>query len=271
MKKRNTGKKGKIQYIVAAIVLLIAVVVSVVILSNPKRINPTSETEAVSEAVVATETEISMIATEYHDKDLADETKPSDCTVKFYGFDQQVVQTKTVLYGKSVKAPILQTDGYIFKGWDKKLFVVTDDMDVYAIGEKLGDASNIVYANAIYAETCKTVQVPIMLGGTVNCCDFTIQIQYDSKLLSFKGAKQKLRRLKVENDKTNGTITLTYSASSNIQEPSKIAVLQFDCVQDGEYSTTLPIGTKEIFAMQDRKKEYTDSVAYDGALYLFKF
>lgn len=271
MKKRNTGKKGKVQYVVAAVILLIAAGVSVVILSNPKKSDPTSETETISEATMAEETEMSMIVTEYYDKDPEDETKPSDCTVKFYGFDRQVVQTETVPYGKPVKVPTLQTDGYVFKGWDQKLFVVTNNMDVYALGEELGDAANIVYSNAVYAETDKTIQIPVMLGGTVNCCAFTVQIKYDSQLLTFKNAKQTIRGLKVDNDKENGVITLTYFASSNLQEPTEIAKLQFECTQDGEYSTNFPIATTEIYALQNGKKEYTDSVAYDGALYLFKY
>lgn len=55
-------------------------------------------------------------------------------TVKFIGFNGEVLKEETVDYGKKATAPqVTPPNGYFFKGWDKEFFVIKDDLIVNAI------------------------------------------------------------------------------------------------------------------------------------------
>ena len=55
-------------------------------------------------------------------------------TVKFYDWDDQVISTQVVEWGKDAEAPVApEVDGYTFTGWDTDFDYVTSDLTVRAL------------------------------------------------------------------------------------------------------------------------------------------
>lgn len=188
--------------------------------------------------------------------------------VGFYDLDGQLLAEYKAEAEKSVVPPPFEKAGYMFKGWDKDLYAVTEDLKVYPVCEDISEAKNIVYADAVYADTDSEFSVTPKLSGTVDCSGFTIEMGYDDELLHFEGASSVLDGLTVE--ESNGTVTMTWSSNTLITAETDIAILYFKCKEDGSYSTKLPFLTKEIVTMEQGKEVYTDSTAYDATLYLYQ-
>lgn len=188
--------------------------------------------------------------------------------VSFYDLDRQLLAEYKAEAGKSVVPPPFEKTGYMFKGWDKDMYAVTEDIEVYPVCEDISEAKNIVYADTVYADTEYVFSVKPKLSGTVDCSSFTIEMGYDDELLHFEGAGSVLDGLIVEEN--DGTVTMTWSDNASITKETDLAVLHFKCKKDGSYSTTLPFLTKEIVTLEQGEKVYTDSTAYDGKLYLYQ-
>lgn len=188
--------------------------------------------------------------------------------VSFYDLDGQLLTQYKAENGKSLLPPPFEKDGYMFKNWDKDLYAVTEDLEVYPICEKIGDAKNIVYADTVYADTGSEFSVTPKLSGTVDCSGFTIEMGYDAELLHFEGADAVLDGLTVEEN--NGTVTMMWSDHAPVTEETDLAVLYFKCKGNGSYSTNLPFLTKEIVTLERGEEVYTDSTAYDATLYLYQ-
>lgn len=58
--------------------------------------------------------------------------------VTFYDFEGNVLKTENVKYQEAATAPKLESDEfYEFTGWDKDFSSVTDDLEIYAVGNKI--------------------------------------------------------------------------------------------------------------------------------------
>lgn len=58
--------------------------------------------------------------------------------VNFYDYNGDLIETQTVKYQESATAPSLESNEfYEFIGWDKEFNSVTDDLDVYALANKI--------------------------------------------------------------------------------------------------------------------------------------
>lgn len=189
-------------------------------------------------------------------------------TVHFYGLDGQLLQTETVHDGQAVLPPELSRADLRFRGWDKPLHRVTEDMDVYPVTQPLGEEKNIVCTDAVYADTEQEFCIIPRLTGTVDCSQFSIEIAYDKELLRFERDEAVLAGAQAENDEKNGLLTLRWDGESVLSQPTKLTRLYFTCRQTGAFETNFPTVTKQIHTLQNGARVYTDSVAYDGALFL---
>lgn len=252
--KARTPRRDPTHYLIAAAILLAGCVISALILFQPFQM----KTDTVDPGPTDQRTDAS-----------SDADKTVSHSVSFYGYDGQLLTTRTVADGAPAQPPEMSASGSIFKGWSEELYSITADLDVYPIGEAVGDRKNVVYADAVYTGAKDRICVTPKISGAVDCCDFTIDIAYDSALLTFDGAEPALEGLRVENHRERGVLTLTYSASSSLTQPTELADLYFMCAQDGAYHTNLPMTTNEILTMENGATVYTDSTAYDTALYLF--
>lgn len=189
-------------------------------------------------------------------------------SVRFYGYDGELLETQKVRAGDAARPPALQEDGHIFKRWNRDLYVIWEDMDVSPVYEPVGEEKNIVYADAVYAETGDVFVVTPKLSGAVNCSGFTIEIGYDHNLLSFEGAELSLQGLSVEQQ--DGILTLRWSSDHVLDQPTELAVLRFRSIMEGPYCTNFPFLTKEIVSLEQGDEVYTDSTAYEAKLYLYE-
>ncbi|MBQ7625161.1 MAG: hypothetical protein IJS65_07795 [Clostridia bacterium] len=190
-------------------------------------------------------------------------------TVRFFGKEGDLLKEQTVKSGGYALPPEVNEPGYVFKGWSEQLFGISADTDAYAQFAPLdNDAENVVLGGAVYAEGKKPIIVPLRLDGGVGCSGFTIEAEYDPKLLKFKGAENTKEGVAVKNDEEEGRVTVNYSGEM-IKEPSGITALTFSCRQSGCWKTTLKTATKEIFARRGDEEVYTDSVAYDTEIFIF--
>lgn len=188
--------------------------------------------------------------------------------VEFYSCDGTLLQTQQVEDGRSAQPPLPVHEGHIFKHWDKDLFSVTEDLQVYPVCEKIPEQKNVVYADVVYGKTEDICSVTPRLSGLVDCSGFTIEMGYDDALLHFEGAESVLDGLTVEH--RDGVVTMTWSSDVAIAEETDLAVLYFKCTKEGSYSTTFPLLTKKIVTLAQDGEVYTDSTAYDGKLYLYQ-
>lgn len=189
-------------------------------------------------------------------------------TVHFYGLDGQLLQTETVPDGQAVLPPELHRADLRLRGWDKPLHCVTEDMEVYPVVQPLGQEKNIVCTDAVYAHTGQEFCIMPRLTGTVDCSQFVIEVTYDKKLLRFERDEAVLAGVQVENDTKNGLLTLRWSGESTLSQPTELTRLYFTGRQSGAFETNFPTVTKQIHTLQNGAQVYTDSVAYDGALFL---
>ena len=180
------------------------------------------------------------------------------------------MKTCKTVNGVPVEIPVVSSDEAIFKGWNKELFSVEQDVEVYPMWESIGTEKNIVYADTVYAATDTEIQITPKLAGTVDCCEFLIEIAYDNQLLHFEGAQQLIDGLRVDNDDQRGVITLTYCADTRLDRALELVHLVFRCESEGGYHTTLPMQTSKILTIKDGTKVYTDSTAHIAHLYLLK-
>ncbi len=236
VKTKELMEKKWMQYLIAALILLVGAAASLLILTKPWETEKTETTQL--------------------------------CMVTFYDATGKLWRTHEVHSGSHVIPVPFEQEGYMFKGWDKDLYTVTEDLEVYPVCEAISDAKNIVYVDTVYADTEYVLSVTPKLSGTVDCSGFTIEMGYDDELLHFEGAGPILDGLTVEN--ADGVVTMTWSADAAIAEETDIAILYFKCKKDSSYSTTLPFLTKEIVTLQQGEQIYTDSTAYDGKLYLYQ-
>lgn len=189
-------------------------------------------------------------------------------TVRFFDRGGQLLRTETVPHGEPVLPPVLSEPELILKKWDKPLHSVAEDMDVYPVYTAIGEEKNIVCTDAVYADTAQEFCITPRLAGTVDCSAFTIEIAYDSKLLTFMRGEAVLEGVQTECDEEKGVLTLRWSGESVLTQPGELTRLYFTCEETGSYQTNFPTVTKEIHTLQNGAQVYTDSVAYDGALFL---
>lgn len=235
------GKTKPGHYLLAGLILLVGVGVSLFLLSRPD-------------------------AGPVQDPDSSEQAR-TEHTVRFYDLDGQLLQTETVLTGQAVLPPELHRTDLRFRGWDKPLHCVTEDMDVYPEVQPLGEEKNIVCTDAVYADTGQEFCIIPRLAGTVDCSQFSIEIAYDKDLLKFQQDEAVLVGVQVENDK-GGLLTLRWSGEETLTQPMQLTKLYFTCRQTGAFETNFPTATKEIHTLQNGAQVYTDSMAYDGALFL---
>ena len=58
--------------------------------------------------------------------------------VSFYDFDGKLIKTENVKYEEPANPPVIEdTEFYEFTGWDKEFLSITDDLDIYAVGNKI--------------------------------------------------------------------------------------------------------------------------------------
>jgi len=236
------GKTKPSHYLVAGLILLVGAGFSLFLLSRPPAV-PASAPDASGQP-------------------------KTEHTVQFYGLEGQKLQVQTVLAGEAVLPPELLQTELRFRGWDKPLHCVTEDMDVYPVAQPLGEEKNIVCTDAVYADTGQEFCIIPRLAGTVDCNQFSIEIAYDKDLLKFQRDEAVLVGVQVENDKEKGLLTLRWSGEEKLTQPTELARLYFTCRQTGAFETNLPTVTKEIHTLQNGVQVYTDSMAYDGALFL---
>lgn len=236
------GKTKPGHYLLAGLILLAGAGISLFLLSRPT-VDPTSAPDASGQP-------------------------KTEHTVQFYDLEGQKLQAQTVLTGEAVLPPELHQTELRFRGWDKPLHCVTENMDIYPVTQSLGKEKNIVCTDAVYADTGQEFCIIPRLAGTVDCNQFSIEIAYDTELLRFERNEAILTGVQVENDKETGLLTLRWSGEEKLTQPTQLARLYFTCRQSGAFETNFPTVTKEIHTLQNGAQVYTDSVAYDGALFL---
>lgn len=190
---------------------------------------------------------------------------PASYTVSFYDETGAPLESTVVTGGDPVIPPeIPMQSGYVFKGWSESLFQVEGDLNVYPVFESVADKKNAIVGNAVYGTDSFVLQ--LNLDGQVDCCDFQIELAYDTKLLQLEAAKPLLKGLTAEHDPETGTITLKWSSDTAVTEPNALAELRFHCEQAGLYRTNLATVTEEIHTFDGTTRIYTDSTAYDAEI-----
>jgi len=89
-------------------------------------------------------------------------------TVRFLDFDETVLKTETVEYGKAATAPADPTrTGYKFTGWDKPFTNITADLDVTALYELIEGIENVQSTETIVVKILRNGQVFIIRDGVM--------------------------------------------------------------------------------------------------------
>lgn len=240
----KTGKKRRI--IIAGEILLVGMMISAAILSIPQWSGHAPLTD-----------------------ERSNDTPPVQHTVRFYNTDDKPLEEKAVVHGKPVQPPNLQMQNSIFKGWSKQLFSIEEDADVYPIVAAINNGTkNVFYANAVYADIFDSIHVPIQLAGNVDCSAFTLEIEYDGKLLSFDKAEQMTTGVRIED---NGDKLMLIYSGDRIAEPQTLAELSFTCRERGAWQTNLTLKAMELFTRRNGEAVYTDGVAYDVEIHLVDY
>jgi len=188
--------------------------------------------------------------------------------VTFYDREGQMLQTEEVKQGSGAVCNPPHLPGHRFLAWDQEVYTVMEDLEVHPLYQPVEEKKNVVYADSVYACGTDRFCLTPYLGGQVDCSRFTMEIAYDSQLLSYDGMERARRGLSVEDDSERGVLTLTFTADAPIKETTILAELYFVCRQDGAYSTNFPITTRAIYTPKDGEEVYTDSIAYEARLYL---
>lgn len=242
--KTPKAKGNAVQYLVAAVILLAGCAVSALLLTG-----------AIPLPFGGAEDEP------------ADEKK-SLYSVSFYDAEGQLLETSEAEKGSAPAVPAYEVEGMRFRGWDKELFFIHSDTEVHPWLESLGEDKNIVYGNAVYAFNDETVTVTPRIAGSLDCCDITVRLGYDTQLLRYTGAEEKLQGVKIEDDPAAGVVTLSWEGTEKLTEAGALAEISFECLCEGSYSGTMSLLTSEIYTLENGSKVYTDSMAYDIELFI---
>lgn len=238
---KNGQRSTKRQVLAAVGIVLLGFAVSAVILFNPFR------------------------------AEKAEEKQPETLyAVSFFGYDGELIEKQNVREGAPARPPTPEKAGYIFKGWSIPLYSVTADAEAYPDYVLAGDAKNVLYANAVYADSGGDIRVPVKIDGTVDCTGFTVRLEYDGKLLEFLSAENAVSGLTAEIPE-DGVLKLTRSSDSALSEPGTLAELVLRCRSGGAYKTKISLKAEEIYTVHNGTEVFTDSTAYDTWLYLFDY
>lgn len=244
-KKKKTDRHS---WLIATAILLAGVLISVLILTHPF---PSTQPKAEAESNVPQEADD---GTRY--------------TVRFYSADGTILTEETAKRGGSVLPPEAEQPGHVFKGWSQQLSGICAELEVYPQFVALdGKSKNVVRGGAVYADCDGSIHVPLRMDGNVDCCGFTVEIEYDPLLLTFEAAEQSIPGLTAEADVDKGVMTLQY-AGELLSAPVQLTALRFSCRTPGSWLTEMPTAVREIVTQRGVEVVYTDAVAYDTELYL---
>ena len=253
----------KKEYAIAIIIIEIGCLISALILFAPKPDKSENKPPSV-QVQESMPNEDSEVTTPEH----TELTELNKYTINFHDENGAIIKTSTVDEGCSILPPKYENDGGIFKGWSQLLFSVASDMEVYPQWEAFDEAKNIVYANASYTDKGNPLEVSVMLAGEVDLCDFVVELEYDSDLLSFSASENEIDGLTIVDNIEEGKIIFTYNGES-ITQQTKLADISFGIKPEGMYSSKLVFATKEIHKKNDAGMvEYTDSVAYETNIFI---
>lgn len=239
----------KTEIIISVVILLIGVAVSVGILwfsDRNKQLTEEDDPAAVGQ---------------YEEK--------TQYSVRFYDKAGELLESKQVFEGAAALPPMYIPENSILKDWDKSLFSVSADTDVFPIVVSTDEIKNAVYAHAAFAKSDEPFAVTVYMDGEVDCSAFVIEVDYDAAYLKYEKEKNKINGLEVSDDPEAGKVVLTYH-DKRLTEQTALGTLVFSAKNDISFQSTVSFATKEIMTDKEGQLQYTDSTAYPVTLYHFE-
>ncbi len=119
---------------------------------------------------------------------VASDPEPTVFTVVFRNYDNSILKTEEVEYGKPATAPeVPQRDGYIFAGWDKDFSSVTENMVVTANFTEVTAPSFIV--DNVSAKAGDEVWVDINVKNNPGILGMTLMVEYDESVMTLESSE----------------------------------------------------------------------------------
>ena len=164
-------------------------------------------------------------------------SKPN--TVTFVDWNNNVIDTQTVLSGNDATLPVAPTrPGYEFCGWSGSHQNIFSDTTVLAQYIDLSK-ENVFKVFSAEANKNDYITISIHLGGIVDMCGFDMNLHYDKEVLEVSNINSSFNLDVVANHiEKDNRIRFNYSSNKNRAKNAKIMEIEFK-VKDTEKSNTL--------------------------------
>ena len=168
------------------------------IVSNLIRQNHSDSSTEVENAYVTESSHLYIVlnnhnvidAGQVRDNSPMDNATDKQNTVHFYDYDGSLICSREVSEGEMAIAPNNPSrDGFVFIGWDKPFSSVVSDLDVTAQYQPLAFLPQITLKDAAVFTGSSSVDVDIDIQNNPGILGMTLQLDYDSSVLSLVSAE----------------------------------------------------------------------------------
>lgn len=187
-------------------------------------------------------------------------------TVSFYSSDGSLIEKKEVKHGKGVLPPRIDFHG-VFRGWDRQINSVTGDLEVHPIFYPINE-DNLFFFNSAYVLEGEEFELPINLAGNVNVSSGELILEYDSRVLKYKG-NEKSDIYKVRKKKT-GKLLIKFESDGVIKEAAELAKLKFKAKEKDVYATEMVLSSKNIVVVSGDEKTPADNSTINNKIYFMQ-
>lgn len=186
-------------------------------------------------------------------------------TVTFFDANDNKFEIVKVKEGDAAKPKkqLPEVQNAVFKGWDRYINNVTNNLEVHPIYQSVTSDYNAFYIDTYYASEGEELSVNLKLGGIITVTTATIGIAYDEQVLDLIKVNDSDYLSEISADE--GYIKLILDFSQLTIKPGEVIDSFRFKVKGSDKITDLPIDLTEIYC----KGELANSTAIKGLIYIF--
>ena len=192
--------------------------------------------------------------------------KDNKYIVNFYDHQNKMIAQYKVKDGESVffDKSLPTVENSVFKGWNKNLSAITEDIEVYPIYQSIEKDNNVFYMDTYYVNGGEDLWIDLKIGGVIDAKAAIIGIAYDSEVLTYlenSSSEYLSSPIEVKDD----YLIFSFDFSDKNIQNGSIVGLHFEC-KDVEFLTTdLPIDLLNVQSSEG----LTSSTAVKGNIYIY--
>ncbi len=186
-------------------------------------------------------------------------------TVTFFDANDNKFEIVKVKEGDAAKPKkqLPEVQNAVFKGWDRYINNVTNNLEVHPIYQSVTSDYNAFYIDTYYASEGEELSVNLKLGGIITVTTATIGIAYDEQVLELVTVNDSAYLSETFADKSYIKLTLDFSKQT-VNPGDVIESFRFK-VKGSDKITDLPIDLIDIFC----EGNLANATSVAGDIYIF--